>query len=208
MGYKDSMNLYQAFGMNPANFFDPLGLEVKNIKLITEGPNELSKKISPELGKIPVLGPKKHGGNYGYAINIIVTFTKDDSGENYDPVQTAFRVYPNFDNKDPHRPGKSRIEMPDNPDDRFVDRSKKRLIWGDNPGIETRGIIPAKINIPFVCFFKSTVKPKKGCKGKVTNKVLYWGVKLIIKKGKIVESKAIPISKELYEKMLQQYKKM
>jgi hypothetical protein len=26
MGYQDSMNLYQAFGMNPVNFVDPLGL--------------------------------------------------------------------------------------------------------------------------------------------------------------------------------------
>jgi len=32
MGYEDSMNLYQGFGMNPANFTDPMGLEVLNRK--------------------------------------------------------------------------------------------------------------------------------------------------------------------------------
>jgi RHS repeat-associated protein len=35
MGYTDSMNLYQAFGMNPVNFVDPFGLQEKEFSVMS-----------------------------------------------------------------------------------------------------------------------------------------------------------------------------
>jgi RHS repeat-associated protein len=45
MGYADSMNLYQAFGMNPVNFVDPFGEGVLTIKI--------NKKPVKDLFEIP-----------------------------------------------------------------------------------------------------------------------------------------------------------
>ena len=36
-GYQDSLNLYQGFGMNPVNFLDPFGEELRPIKLFMSG---------------------------------------------------------------------------------------------------------------------------------------------------------------------------
>ncbi|MCP4143239.1 MAG: hypothetical protein GY755_23615, partial [Chloroflexi bacterium] len=198
MGYHDSMNMYQAFNMNGVNFVDPYGKEVIDIKLKVAGPNEMKKIKSPELGRIPNLGPKSHRLNWGYAVNIVATFTEDDSGGNYDPVQTAFVVHPDINNTNRNRPGKARTIMPDNPSERFVERSKEKLVWGDNPGLTAGGKPKKAFNLNYLAFFTSTVKPKKNSAGKSTDKIVYWAVKIIVKRGKIVDSKAGHITKEQY----------
>jgi len=47
MGYKDSMNLYQAFGMNPVNFVDPFG----NVTAIKSGEGPI-RTVNLEIGNI------------------------------------------------------------------------------------------------------------------------------------------------------------
>jgi RHS repeat-associated protein len=41
MGYADSMNLYQGFGMNPGNFIDPFGLSALQPSVIGTSPGEM-----------------------------------------------------------------------------------------------------------------------------------------------------------------------
>jgi RHS repeat-associated protein len=44
MGYQDSMNLYQAFGMNPVNFVDPYGLQEKEFySMYIANPDDLDR---------------------------------------------------------------------------------------------------------------------------------------------------------------------
>jgi hypothetical protein len=58
MGYQDSMNLYQAFGMNPVNFVDPMGLSKILIKIIRDSINSNSV-----TGTFYVIGPKFRGND-------------------------------------------------------------------------------------------------------------------------------------------------
>jgi len=206
-GYKDSMNLYQAFNMNGMNFVDPMGKAVEAIILKIRGPNELKNKSSAELGKVPKLGPKYKWSMWGYVINVMVLFTDDDSGEYYDPYQTAFVIYPNTDNIDPSRPGKAREIMIDNPDERYTDRYKDKLIWGDNPGLKPKGVNPRAFKGGFYAVFSATVKPKEGSPGKPTDKIIYFEIGIRVISGKIVKSVAREISKGKYDQKVKQYEK-
>jgi RHS repeat-associated protein len=203
MGYQDSMNLYQAFNMNPVNFIDSMGMEVKDIILIIKGPNEIK---SAELGKVKILGPQNKYGYFVFAVNIVVTFTEDDNPENYIAKQTAFYVFPNKTNEDKTRPGTPRTIMKDDPDKKMVTRAKDKLIWYDNPGFKVQGVLPATVSGAYFAVFTSTVVPIDKTNGTNTNKILYWAVQLIVKNGKIVVAKAGKVSRTFYYQVIEKYK--
>lgn len=197
-----SWNLYLYVRNNPLRYFDDDGHDVKDIRIKTRDANEGKRKESPEAGNVEQLGPKVRVGNFTYAVNIIVEFTADDSPENYNPVQTAFVIYPKGQNTDVHRPGQSDTLMSDNPEKDNVTRTGSQLIWQDNPGLQTSGMPPASVNEIFLGYFTATVKPKdeKKGQGKSTDKVLYWAVRIDIKDGKIVNSAAGQVTPEAYYK--------
>jgi len=196
-----SWSMYNYTFNNPLKFFDEAGFRVKSIHLKINGQNGVNSR-SQELGEIPELGSISHGGNFGFAVNIVVEITPDDDPANYNPVQTAFRLYPEGKNTDSNRPGESGKLMPDNPEKKNVERSGDKLIWLDNPGIITRNIPPAGVNGGILIFFTSTVQPKNEKKGigQATDIIMYWVVDLVVKKGKIVRAIAREISKETYYK--------
>ena len=201
------LNLYGYVRNNPLSYIDPNGADIVSIQLVSIAgtPNQLAQNDprwkSQEAGRVEQLGPVINGGNFVYAVNIVVTVTPDDSPDNYDPVQVSFVIEPVGQNTDPNRPGESGKESPDNPEKKNVTTKGNTLVWFDNPGLETRGIPPAGVNKGYVAVFSSTVKPKKGTNGKQTDIVLYWGLKLDVQNGKIVNAVAVPITQAEYYKL-------
>jgi len=152
----------------------------------------------------------KRSNNFiGFAVNIVVSVTDDDKAENYKPVQRAFAISPDIDNQDPNRPGRSRVEAPDNPEKDNVTTRGNQLIWSDNPGIQVSGMPIANASGTIYSLFVSTVKPKDEKKGEgtATDKVLNWGVKVEVKDGKIVRAIATQITKEQYQGEYKKYAK-
>jgi RHS repeat-associated protein len=79
MGYKDSMNLYQAFNMNPINFIDPWGLAIINLFIGFEMNKANAYKVGTSHGPIPMPYPnlenlKVLASQHGHTLNI---FTKN-----------------------------------------------------------------------------------------------------------------------------------
>jgi len=186
-------NLYTYTRNNPLRFVDDNGLAVKDIVLKASGENEVTQ-TSPELGNVSQLGPKTNGQHFGYAVNVIATFTEDDNPNNYKASQKAFLIDPRVDNTDPHRPGQWGVVSPDNPESQNVKTEGNQLKWADNPGFQTSGV-PAGANANFFAIFQSTVTPKNGNAGTPTDKVLYWGVQFTVVKGEIVNG----VQKETYK---------
>lgn len=193
-----SWNLYNYVRNNPLRYYDEDGFEVKDIRLKKDGSNALPDRKSQEAGKVKELGPRVVVGNFVYSINIEVEVTDDDSPDNYEPYQKAFIILPKGKNDDPNRPGESGKEMLDNPEKDNVTRTGNKLIYLDNPGLLITGAPPASYSGTFAAVFRATVNPKKGTPGKPTDKVLYFGIKLVVKNGNIVEAVAVPITEAEY----------
>jgi RHS repeat-associated protein len=174
-----SWNLYVYVRGNPLRYYDDDGREVKSIELKVSGANQGNKRTSQEVRNVDQLGAKATSNFIGFAVNVVVTVTDDDSPQNYKPVQRAFVISPDVDNQDPNRPGKSRVEQPDNPEKDNVTAKGKQLIWSDNPGVQVSGAPIGGSSGTIYSLFVSTVKPKdeKKGEGKPTDKVMYWGVR-------------------------------
>jgi RHS repeat-associated protein len=199
------LNLYTYTRNNPLKYVDPDGKDIISIELVSIGANQIAqndpKWKSQEAGRVEQLGPTVNGGNFVFAVNIVVNVTPDDSPSNYDPIQKYFVISPEGRNTDVNRPGESGRESPDNPEKKNVIRTDDKLVWYDNPGLNTKGIPPAGVNGTFIAVFSSTVKPKNGTTGKKTDKVLYWGVRFEVKDGKIVNSMTTILAQEQYYKL-------
>jgi len=210
------INLFAYTRNNPLKFVDPNGEDVISIEVIVKGPNQLAKNDpkwkSQEAGRAEDLGGVVNGGNFVYAVNIVVTVTSDDSPDNYEPEQKSFVIALNVNgesierNSDPLRPGEVGVEKDDDPEEKNVLSSGNKLIWYDNPGFQATNTTQKGVNGQFVAIFASTVKPKKGTDGKATGIVCYWGVKLVVVEGRIT-AQAVRISKEDYEERTGKSKK-
>ena len=202
-----SWNLYVYVRGNPLRYYDDDGREVKSIELKVSGANQGNKKTSQEVRDVEQLGAKATNNFIGFAVNVVVTVTDDDSPQNYKPVQRAFVISPDVDNQDPNRPGKARVEQPDNPEKGNVTAKGKQLIWSDNPGVQVSGTPIGGSRGTIYSLFVSTVKPKdeKKGEGKATDKVMYWGVRVEVEEGKIVKAVATEITKQQYQAEYKKY---
>ena len=136
-------------------------------------------------------------------MNIIVSFTDDDSPDNYNPAQTSFVAKPRIDNTDIYRPGEWGKTRPDNPESQNIKSSTEEnsLSWADNPGFQS-DTTPAGTNGGYFALFTSTVTPKKGTSGQKTDKVMYWGVQFNVVDGEIKDAVAVEITKEQYDELM------
>ncbi|MCK4765024.1 MAG: hypothetical protein KAW12_22690, partial [Candidatus Aminicenantes bacterium] len=104
MGYADSMNLYQGFGMNPVNFIDPLGLLTYAWKyhgVYAEDPSLIEdpslKKESKSLKQFPYGDIKRYLGGIESQAGIVLNLRASDI--EFKIVPENDKYYPRFDFK-------------------------------------------------------------------------------------------------------------
>jgi len=174
---------------------DPDGRDVKSFLLLIKGPNHVPNAAPPELGgRQASLGPVTTSTGVFFVLNTQAIFDPGDNPANYEPIREAF-VLRKVGEVAQHRTG--RDENPDR--EQIVSRGDSQFVF-DSPGAHVERGPRAALDGYLHYAFKLSVKDKTT--GKVSDKTFYYHVRLVIRRGTLVDWTASELTLDQFNALI------